>query len=379
MVVSCLRMAREDADRGELKLVNSALKELRYSFRVFEPYVGIRKVSLFGSARIKEEDLEYEVARDMGRLMADAGLDGHHRRRARASCRPGVEGAGLDRSFGVGIQLPFESVAPMFVEDPKLINFRYFFTRKLTFMKESHGFVLLPGGFGTMDEAFELLTLQQTGRMPLVPTVLLDPPGSSYWESWRHFVEHELVGRGLVSPHDLELIRITDSVEEARDELCGFYEVFHSTRYVGKRLIIRTHRPVSDEVLARLNTEFEDILVAGGIERVDADRARAGQRRPRRPTPPGPALRQAQPGPPAGHDRRDQRPALIDRRGGRRHSASSGDWPAMAWTSMVPRASGRASVVKVRKPGSSKVRSACSRRAAARSPRAARRPRSGRR
>lgn len=267
MVVSCLRMAREDADRAELKLVNSALKELRYSFRVFEPYVGIRKVSLFGSARIEEHDLEYEVARDMGRLMADAGwmvITGA----GPGIMSAGVEGAGLDRSFGVGIQLPFESVAPLFADDPKLINFRYFFTRKLTFMKESHGFVLLPGGFGTMDEAFELLTLQQTGRMPLVPTVLLDPPGSSYWESWRHFVQHELVGRGLVSPHDLELIRITDSVEEARDELCGFYEVFHSTRYVGKRLIIRTLTPVSDEVLARLNTEFEDIVASGGIERV---------------------------------------------------------------------------------------------------------------
>jgi uncharacterized protein (TIGR00730 family) len=269
MVVSCLRMAREDADRAELKLVNSALKELRYSFRVFEPYVGIRKVSLFGSARIKEHDLEYEVARDMGRLMSEAGwmvITGA----GPGIMSAGVEGAGLDRSFGVGIRLPFESVAPMFTHDPKLINFRYFFTRKLTFMKESHGFVLLPGGFGTMDEAFELLTLQQTGRMPLVPTVLLDPPGSSYWQTWRSFVEHELAGRGLVSPHDLELIRITDSVEAARDELCGFYEVFHSTRHVGKRIIIRTHQPISDAVLARINTEFADILVSGTIDRVGA-------------------------------------------------------------------------------------------------------------
>jgi uncharacterized protein (TIGR00730 family) len=267
MVVSALRMAREYADRGELKLVNSALKELRYSFEVFEPYVGIRKVSIFGSARTAEGSLEYEAARGLGRAMADAGwmvITGA----GPGIMQAGVEGAGLEHSFGVGIMLPFESVPAFLAHDPKLINFRYFFTRKLTFMKESHGFVLLPGGFGTMDEAFELLTLQQTGRMPLVPTVLLDPPGSSYWESWRHFVEHELVGRGLVSPHDLELIRITDSVDAARDELCGFYEVFHSTRYVGKRLIIRTLSVVPDEVLARLNNEFSDIVVSGAIERV---------------------------------------------------------------------------------------------------------------
>jgi uncharacterized protein (TIGR00730 family) len=267
MVVSSLRMAREYADRGELKLVNSALKELRYSFKVFEPYVGIKKVSIFGSARTAENSLEYEAARELGRAMAESGwmvITGA----GPGIMLAGVEGAGLENSFGVGIMLPFESVPPLLAHDPKLINFRYFFTRKLTFMKESHGFVLLPGGFGTLDEAFELLTLQQTGRMPLVPTVLLDPPGSTYWQSWRHFVEHELVGRGLVSPHDLELVHICDSVESARDELRGFYEVFHSTRYVGKRLILRTLTTVPDDVLARLNDEFADIVVSGTIDRV---------------------------------------------------------------------------------------------------------------
>src|SRR5690606_1215093 len=152
--------------------------------------------------------------------------------------------------------MPFESVSPILMDDPKLINFRYFFTRKLTFMKESHGFVLLPGGFGTLDEMFELLTLQQTGRMPLVPTVLLDPPGSTYWETWQHFIEHELTGRSLISPFDMELVRVASTVEEAVDELCGFYEVFHSFRYVGKRLIVRLNRPIDDARLDRLNDEF---------------------------------------------------------------------------------------------------------------------------
>jgi uncharacterized protein (TIGR00730 family) len=269
MVVSSLRLGRETADRGELKLVNSALKELRYSFAVFAPYVGIRKVSMFGSARIAEGTPEYETARAVGRTMAAEGwmiITGA----GPGIMAAGIDGAGLDHSFGVGIQLPFEETPSFALDDPKWINFRYFFTRKLTFIKQSHGFVLLPGGYGTLDEAFEALCLQQTGRAALAPIVLLDPPASTYWESWVHFIEHELVGRGLVSPQDLELVRIARSPEEACDELTGFYRVYHSSRYVGRRLIVRLNDDIDDATLARLNNEFTDILNGGTIERADA-------------------------------------------------------------------------------------------------------------
>lgn len=269
MVVSALRMSREGADRGELKLVNAALKELRYSFLVFEPYSSIRKASIFGSARTTEDSPEYEAARDVGRELAKAGwmvITGA----GPGIMQAGIEGAGVENSFGVGIILPFETPPAIIEGDSKMINFRYFFTRKVMFLKESQGFVLLPGGFGTMDEAFELLTLLQTGRAPIAPIVLLDPPGSTYWEGWEAFVQRELAGRGLISPADLGLVKITNSVDEACEELTGFYKVFHSARYVGRRLVLRLHEDVSDKVLARLNKEFADIIVTGAIERIGA-------------------------------------------------------------------------------------------------------------
>jgi len=270
MIVSALRMGREAADRGELKLVNSALKELRYSFHVFEPYTGTRKVSMFGSARILPGSLEYDTARQFGQRMAEAGwmiITGA----GPGIMSAGLEGAGTENSFGVNIVLPFESEASEFIlGDPKLINFKYFFTRKLMFLKESHGFVLLPGGFGTMDEAFELLTLMQTGRSPLVPVVLLDPPGSTYWDTWREFVERELLSRNLISPHDLDVFIITEDVATAVDEITGFYDRFHSSRTVGRRLVLRLNRDIDDGVLRRLNTEFADVLESGVIERIHA-------------------------------------------------------------------------------------------------------------
>lgn len=266
MIVSALRMGREAADRGELKMVNSALKELRYSFGVFEPYTHARKASIFGSARTTEDSPEYEVARDVGEALAAAGwmvITGA----GPGIMEAGIEGAGVENSFGVGIVLPFETPPAVIEGDPKLINFRYFFTRKVTFIKESDGFVLLPGGFGTMDEAFELLTLIQTGRAPIAPIVLLDPPGNTYWESWQTFVERELAGRGLISPADLGLVHITSSVDDTCAELTGFYRRFHSTRFVGRRLVIRLLEDIPDAVLARLNREFADIVVTGEIER----------------------------------------------------------------------------------------------------------------
>jgi uncharacterized protein (TIGR00730 family) len=268
-LVSVVRMAREHADRGDLKLVNSTLKELRYADLVFDGYRGVPKVSIFGSARTQEGDPAYELARDFGAAMAAADwmvITGA----GPGIMAAGIEGAGAERAFGVNILLPFEASATEHIlGDPKLINFRYFFTRKLTFLRESHGFCLFPGGFGTMDEAFELLTLMQTGRTPLAPVVLLEPEGSTYWQSWQRFVRDELAERGLVSDEDLCLARVCTTVDEARTELTGFYRVFHSQRSVGRRLVLRLRRAPDDGDLAALQDEFDDIVESGRIERID--------------------------------------------------------------------------------------------------------------
>ncbi|MEJ5254898.1 MAG: LOG family protein [Acidimicrobiales bacterium] len=271
MLVSALRIGRESANRGNLKLVSAALKELRYSFLVFEPYAAIPKVSIFGSARIRRDDPAYRVAMQFGREMADSGwmvITGA----GPGIMEAGVEGAGADRAFGVNILLPFESEpTPLLAGDPKLINYRYFFTRKLTFMKESKAFALLPGGFGTMDEAFELLTLMQTGRSPICPVVLISAPGSTYWKTWLQFIENELLGpRALIGPDDLCLVRECESVEDAVAEILHFYSRYHSMRFVGRRLVIRLRTPVSDRELAELNEQFADIVVTGRIEVVEA-------------------------------------------------------------------------------------------------------------
>jgi uncharacterized protein (TIGR00730 family) len=269
MIVSAVRMGREAADRGDLKLVNAALKELRYSFFVFEPYHDIPKVSIFGSARTQRDDPEYEMARAFGAAMAEQDwmvITGA----GPGIMEAGIEGAGAERAFGVNIVLPFESeAAPIIAGDPKLINYRYFFTRKLMFMKESQAFALLPGGFGTMDEAFELLTLMQTGRSPVAPVVLLQPDGGSYWTNWQTFVERDLARRRLINELDLALARVCHTVEDAVEEITAFYSTYHSSRTVGRRLVLRLRRELDDGELDRLNREFADIVVSGRIERVD--------------------------------------------------------------------------------------------------------------
>jgi uncharacterized protein (TIGR00730 family) len=270
LVVSALRLGRERHERGDLKIASASLKEMRYSFEVFRPYREVPKVAIFGSARTPEDDPDYHIARRFARAIVDQGW------MAITGAGPGImtagiEGAGADKSFGVNIILPFEpGAAEPIANDHKLINFRYFFTRKLAFVKESWGFVLFPGGFGTMDETFELLTLVQTGKSYLAPIVLMDAPDSTYWDTWYDFIQDELLEKGLISPADLELVTLTSSVDEAVDELCGFYEVYHSMRYVGRQLVVRLKRPISDQLLEQLNDEFSDIVEKGRIERTDA-------------------------------------------------------------------------------------------------------------
>jgi uncharacterized protein (TIGR00730 family) len=264
---TAFRIART-ANRGEMKLVRRSLQELGRAFRVFAPYRGVRKVSVFGSARTAQDDPEYAIARDFSYEIASRGW------MVITGAGPGImaaghEGAGKRNSFGVGIKLPVEQGANGFIAgDPKLIDFKYFFTRKITFMKESDAFVLLPGGYGTMDEGFELLTLMQTGKTAIRPVVLLEPSGGDYWRHWTRFVQAHLVDRGLASAEDLSLFDQAESVSDAVAIIERFYSNYDSARYVGERLVIRLRRAPSREQLAGLNAAFRDVVAAGRIEAV---------------------------------------------------------------------------------------------------------------
>ena len=272
LMTTALKLYRDAPDRGELKLFNSALKEMRYSARVFRSYGDVPKVTIFGSARTPPDHPDYRLAHDFARhmwrrrgWMVVTGAGG-------GIMEAGNRGAGREGSFGVNIRLPFESHANAYVPSNRLISFKYFFTRKLEFVKESHAFAIFPGGFGTMDEAFELLTLIQTGKAPIQPVVLMES-GDSYWSGWQRFVKERLLANGMISLNDPGLYRITDSVEEAADEIHRFYVNYHSQRYVEGRLIIRLrHAPTADQIEA-LNEEFADIVTEGRIETVAADRA----------------------------------------------------------------------------------------------------------
>jgi len=276
MLATVALLGRDHADRGDLKIANSALKELRHAFHVFEPFRTARKVAIFGSARTRRDDPLYEQARRLAAAMAEREwmvITGA----GPGIMEAGIEGAGSENAFGVSIRLPFESPNAQFVaDDPKLLRFRYFFTRKVTFIKESHGFVLLPGGFGTLDEGFELLTLLQTGKAPPAPIVLLDVPGATYWGGWKAFVEEELLEPGYLSPHDLGFVKITDDVATAVDEVVGFYSNYQSLRFVEGRLVLRMRQAPGDAEVETLNREFSDLLTRGRIERIEPTSAEVG-------------------------------------------------------------------------------------------------------
>ena len=266
IVNTSVRLIADGTSRGDLKIINSALKELRYAFKVFAPYRNRRKVTIFGSARMTPDRPAYRQAVEFSRRIAEEGF------MVITGAGPGImqaghEGAGREMSFGVNIRLPFEQTAnPVIQDDPKLINFKYFFTRKLSFVKETSAIVLFPGGFGTHDEGFEALTLMQTGKGYPMPLVYLDPPGDPYWDEWQEYVERQLVSRGMVSPDDRSLFSVTDDLDRAVREIKAFYSVYHSLRYVRDTLVLRIERKLSDEDVQALNDEFGDILVSGRIE-----------------------------------------------------------------------------------------------------------------
>ena len=268
-MTTSVHLLRDGTSRAELKLVNSALKELRHAFRVFSPYSELRKVAVFGSARTPEDHPDYIAAYGFAEEMARKGW------MAITGAGDGIMGAaqggaGRDASFGVNIRLPFEQSANETIAgDSKLINFRYFFTRKVVFVKEAHAIALFPGGFGTHDEGFEALTLMQTGKSEMVPVVFVDAPGGRYWADWLEYVETHLSERGLIDPLDMNLFRVTDSVETAVSEIEGFYRNYHSSRYVGGRLVLRVHVAPTDVQLEELNDEFAPLLESGKIERTE--------------------------------------------------------------------------------------------------------------
>lgn len=270
LIVSALRLHRDDADRGDLKLVNSAVKEMRYSFLVFRRFRDTRKVTVFGSARTRAEAPNYRLAAEFAAHMAD-----ERRWMVITGAGPGIMeaanfGAGSDDSFGVNIRLPFEAEPNPYIHESRLINFKYFFTRKLMFMKESHAYALFPGGFGTQDETFELLTLMQTGKTPIAPIVLVEAPGTGYWDGWVDFVEGTLMKQGMISPDDRSLFTHAHTVEDASREICGFYTNYHSQRFVGDRLVLRLQHEPSASQVDDLNREFGDILASGAIEPITA-------------------------------------------------------------------------------------------------------------
>jgi uncharacterized protein (TIGR00730 family) len=269
MLTSTLRLVLQHASRAEMKLVNSALKEFAYSFRVFAQYRDQRKVSIFGSARVQPGDPSYVAARDFAHEMASRGW------MVITGAGPGImaaghEGAGAEHSFGANIRLPALNPANVYIaKDGKLINFKYFFTRKVTFIKESSAFVLLPGGWGTLDEAFELLTLIQTGKSDLHPVVLLEPEGSVYWRQWNIFFREQLLTRNFINESDLSLFHIATSPMEAVEEIERFYANYQSARFVGERLVLRLKRAPDEEALLRLNEEFADLIAHDAIEVVE--------------------------------------------------------------------------------------------------------------
>ena len=264
LIENSLKLLQDVQDRGDVRVIQTAVRELRYAFRLFAPYAEIPKVTIFGSARTQPGRPEYKQAAEFARQIAAAGwmvITGA----GGGIMQAGHEGAGPERSFGANIHLPWEQDPnPVIQRDKKLVTFRYFFTRKLTFVRHSDALVLCPGGFGTLDEGYEALTLMQTGKSRLRPLVLLDPPGSTYWKTWDQNVREHLLRDGLVSPEDLRLYTVMDSVEEAVRYITRFYRNYHSMRFVKGLMVVRLKNPPSPSALRALNEDFADLIEPDG-------------------------------------------------------------------------------------------------------------------
>lgn len=269
IIENALKLLTDVRDTGDVRVIQTALRELRYAFKLFAPYAHVRKVTMFGSARTLPTRLEYQQAVEFGRKISEAGfmvITGA----GSGIMQAGHEGAGPERSFGANIRLPWEQAAnPVIREDKKLVTFKYFFTRKLTFIRHSDAIALFPGGFGTMDEGYEALTLMQTGKSQIVPLVLIDRPGGTYWKTWDRQVREHLLRDQLISPDDLSLYQITDDTDEAVKIITRFYRNFHSSRFVKDLFVIRLKHPPTDTSIAAMNEDFADIIATSPIRRSD--------------------------------------------------------------------------------------------------------------
>jgi uncharacterized protein (TIGR00730 family) len=265
MMETVLRLGRDDASIGDLKLVSRSMREMRYAASIFQKYNTVRKVAVFGSARTRAEEPDFQLAREFSRriveenfMLITGGGDG--------IMGAAQQGAGAEKSFGLNIRLPFEQSANSVIAgDPKLINFNYFFARKLSFVKETSAFVLFPGGFGTLDEGFEVLTLLQTGKTSIVPIILMDRPNGFYWETWRRFLDNDLLELRLISRSDFHLFTITHDVDRAVNEIKHFYKVFHSYRWVRDEMVIRINKKLTPAALENLNQQFDHLIATGHI------------------------------------------------------------------------------------------------------------------
>lgn len=265
-LITAARAGLNNIDPHDMEMMNQSAKEMLESEIMFSPYKNFRKVAMFGSARIKPGEPSYEVAKEFARCLRENGF------MVITGAGPGImqagnEGAGEEHSFGLGIDLPFETDANPYVKDAssRLYNYHYFFVRKLYFVKEADAFAAFPGGFGTMDEIFESLTLIQTGKTVIYPLVLIDGPGTSFWKHWEAFVKKEFMDSGLISSSDSSLYFITKDPKKAVEHIKQFYRVFHSYRFVSDRLVIRLLRPMPDEFLKKINEEFCDLVESGTI------------------------------------------------------------------------------------------------------------------
>lgn len=264
MIIAALKAGQENDREADLKLMNSTLKEMRFTSKIFGPYRTIRKVTVFGSARISTEDPLYGMARHFGRILSRAGymvITG-----GGAGIMQAVnEGAGPEHSFGVNIRLPFEQKPnPVLTGNPRLITYKYFFNRKVAFLKEAHAIALFPGGFGTLDEAMETLTLVQTGKRDPLPLVLLDVPGGTYWSSWTDFLRKELQARAYIDHADFSLFEQADSAESAVERIDRFYRRYHSMRYVNGKLVVRLTSALDEASVLNIRERFQDMLVPDG-------------------------------------------------------------------------------------------------------------------
>ena len=265
MMQAVLKLTRDETSRGDLKILNRALRELRYALKVFAPYRGIRKVSIFGSTRVQEGDPYYQMAVRLGHRLAEEGymvITGA----GTGIMQAGHEGAGRDKSFGVNIQLPSAQEPNRFIRgDSKLMTFHFFFTRKLIFVKEADAVVFFPGGYGTHDEAIEALTLAQTGKSQIVPILLVDLPDRGYWKEWEGFVRGRMLNQGFISKEDLNFFKIVEDIEGAIEEIKKFYRNYHSYRFVRQDLVLRSLHPPSPALIESLNRNFRDILTEGEV------------------------------------------------------------------------------------------------------------------